>query len=511
MALKQESKLIQAHIKEVLSGKSSAYEQLYRTHVGRIYTFGLKFFDHNRQAAEELTKRVFVKAFEQISTYPENVNFILWLKKLAVEEIRKGGIEKSEEIHQASVADQALFALTEEERIVFILADVDKLAIEEIVEITNGSGDDINLKLENARKFMKEKLNADNLDDLDYKVNFLSKKSEPKQELWDIIYNKLHSMATKDLKEEAKGEVLNVGDVKITFGEKLQKLKEEKKKKEIFFKPVGVTITRKTFYIFLLVLLIAVAIYYFFFVKPPQWEVVNLSGSPSIKGGHKNIVVEKSSILEDENFVVTDNTSKALIKIPDIGEVYLNPGSSLKRNGGDGEISVNYGGIDVVKKEGSESFPVEVFSVLIEDYKPGSYSIKVNNKATIYSTSAYLLITSGERKVYLLPEYMCEVNQNKQVGIPYSLSASEEYINAVNDFSLKENKERLNMILLLSEKKDALTLFNILTMVDKSSREIVINKLHSIVRIPRDVNPHQVSNLDKGELEKWLKAIEEQN
>jgi len=509
MALKQESKLIQAHIKEVLSGKSSAYEQLYRTHADRIYTFGLKFFNHNKQAAEELTKRVFIKAFEQMNAYPENVTFILWLKKLAVEEIRTGGIEKSEEIHQASIADQAVFALPEGERIVYILADVEKLTVEEILEITNDSNDDINFKLEIARRFMEEKLNADNLNDLDYKVNFVSKKSEPREELWDIIYNEIHSMATKDLEEEAKGEVLNVGDARITLAEKLQKYKEEKKEKEISFKPVDVAKRKKAIITFLLLMLIASAIYYFFFVKHPQWEVINLSGSPSIKEeGSKNIVVKKNNILEDENFVVTNSTSKAVIKVPDIGEVFLSPGSSIKRDGG--EISVNYGHIDVVKKPGSESFPVEVFSVIIEYYKPCSYSIKVNNKATVYSESAYLLITSGKRDIYLIPDYTCEINKNKQVGIPYSLFASEEYINAVNDFSVKENKETLNMILQQSEKKDALTLFTILTMVAKSSREIVINKLHSLVRIPKDVNPYLVANLDKGELEKWLKAIEEQ-
>ncbi|OGU70912.1 MAG: hypothetical protein A2V93_03585 [Ignavibacteria bacterium RBG_16_34_14] len=513
MAIKQENKLIRAHIKEVLSGKSSAYEQLYKTHTSRIYTFGLKFFNHNEQAAEELTKRVFIKAFEEIKTYPENVTFILWLKKLTVEEIRKGDIKKSEETtHQASIADQAIFALPDEERIVFILRDVDKLTIEESIEITKDSAHDINLKLENARKFVMEKLNADSLNDLDYKVNLVSQKSEPKQELWEIIYNEIHSIATKDLKEEAKGEVLNVGDAKETISEKFQKLKEEKKEKEVFLKPMGVTKTRRAVYIFLLVVLIATAVYYIFFVKPPQWEVVNLSGSPSIKENLKNIVVSKSSILEKDDLLYTDQNSKALIKIHDVGEIYVNPGSSIKRNGGDAQIVIISGDIDVVKKAGSESLPVGVFSAIVEDYEAGSYSIKIsNNKAGIYSTGADLTITSGEREVYLIPQYMCEINQNGEVGIPYSLSASEEFINAVNDLSLQENNERLNRILLLSDKKDALTLFNILTMVGKSSRDIVINKLHSLVRLPKDVNPHQVANLDKGELKKWLKAIEVQN
>ncbi len=518
MALKQESKLIQAHIKEVLAGKSSAYEQLYRTHAERIYTLGLKFYDHNKQAGEELTKRVFIKGFEQINTYSENITFILWLKKLAVEEIRIGGIEKSKEIHQASVADRAVFALPEEERIIFILHDVEKHTVEEILEITKTSGDEVNAMLENARKLVMEKLNVNSLDDLDYKINFLSIKPEPNEELWGIIYTQIHNFATKDLKEEAKGDILNVGDAKLSLGEKFQKFKEEreegeeKEEKEVFLKPKGLTILRKAFYPFLMIL-IGVVVWYLFFLKPPQWEVVNLSGSPSIKGSSRNIVVEKSSILEDDDLLSTNQNSKAVIKIPDVGEIYLNPNSKLKRNGGDGEIAVTSGGVDVVKKKGSKkSFPVQIFSAIIEDYNAGSYSIKVNDdSAIVYSMTASLLISSGDREVHLIPEYMCEINQKSQIGIPYSISASEEFVNAVNDFSLQANEERLNIILLQSEKKDALTLFNILPMVEKGSRDIVINKLHSLVRIPKDVSPHQVANLNKGDLEKWLKAIEEQN
>ncbi|RPI74034.1 MAG: sigma-70 family RNA polymerase sigma factor, partial [Ignavibacteriales bacterium] len=209
MALKQESKLIQSHISEVRSGKSAAYEQLYNVHAGRIYTFGLKFFNHSKYGAEELTKRVFITAFEQINSYPQNITFILWLQKFAVEELRKGDIQKGDEIHQVSPVDEAVFLLPEEERIIFILSDIEKLNTEEMVEVVPEPVESISAKLDSARKRMLEKLNVNNLTELDYKVNFVSKKPEPRDELWDIIYNHIHFFATKDLKEDTAGEVLN--------------------------------------------------------------------------------------------------------------------------------------------------------------------------------------------------------------------------------------------------------------------------------------------------------------
>ncbi|HSP88301.1 MAG TPA: hypothetical protein VLN45_09215 [Ignavibacteriaceae bacterium] len=512
MALKQESKLIQVNIKEVLAGKSSTYEQLYRTHAGRIYTFGLKFYDHNKQAAEQLTKKVFIRGFEEINSYSENTTFILWLKKIATEEIRKGDIEKSEEIHQASIADEAVYALPEEERIVFILNDIEKHSVEEIIEITKNTEEEINAKLGNARNSVMEKLNVKSIDDLDYKINFVSVKPEPKEGLWEAVYNHIHKFATKDLKEEDEGEVLSIGDAKESLGEKYQKYKDEKKEKEIFLKPEGFKFPRKVILVFLLVVVISVAVWYLFLIKTPQWEVVNLSGSPTIKGDSKNVVVENSSILEKNDLLSTNKNSKALIKIAGVGEITINPGSSVERGGGKGEISITFGDIEIIKTEKSEPFSVNVFSVTIEDYKAGSYSVKVNeNNSFVYSISAGLLITSGTREIYLLPEYICEIDQKSQLGIPYSKTASEELINAVNDFNLEKNNEALDIILVKSQESDALTLFNVLSIVDKNRRELVINKLHSLVRIPKDVNPHQVANLNKGDLKKWLKAIEEQN
>ncbi len=190
--MKQENKLVQSLIREVQSGKSSAFEQLYRTHVGRIYSFGLKFFEHNKPASEELTKRVFVSGFEQINAYPENETFILWLRMMAVYEARNGDIEKSIESYEPGAVEEAIFSLPVEERIIYILHDVDKLQNEEIILITKDSVEHINIELSRARKLMMDKLKVRRLDDLDYKVAFLPKNVEPGRELWNTIFKAIN-------------------------------------------------------------------------------------------------------------------------------------------------------------------------------------------------------------------------------------------------------------------------------------------------------------------------------
>jgi DNA-directed RNA polymerase specialized sigma24 family protein len=187
-------------IREVQSGKSSAFEQLYETHVSRVYTFGLKFFEQNKPAAEELTKRVFISAFEQINAYPENETFILWLRMLAVYEVRKDEISKPIELHDGAGIDEAIFSLPIEERIIFILHDIDKLQNEEITLITKDTVEHINIVLGRARKLIMDKLNLKRLDDLDYKVAFLPRKIGPDSELWKAIYKEM--IKGKQEKEE---------------------------------------------------------------------------------------------------------------------------------------------------------------------------------------------------------------------------------------------------------------------------------------------------------------------
>lgn len=201
--MQQESKLVQSLIREVQSGKSSAFEQLYGTHVSRIYTFGLKFFKQNKPAAEELTKRVFISAFQQINVYPENETFILWLRMIAVYEVRNVDIEESIEQHETGAIEEAIFSLPVEERVIFILHDIEKLQNEEITLITKDTVEHINIVLGNARKLMMNKLNVKRLDDLDYKASFLPKKIQPGPELWKAILKEI--IKSKPEKQEERG------------------------------------------------------------------------------------------------------------------------------------------------------------------------------------------------------------------------------------------------------------------------------------------------------------------
>lgn len=94
----------------------------------------------NSALSLELTKKIFISAWMQISEYDGSINFSTWLTKVAaftiLEELKK--IEKSE-IAPADTAsnnfDKELMKLPESERIVFVLHDIEKFSHEEVAEL----------------------------------------------------------------------------------------------------------------------------------------------------------------------------------------------------------------------------------------------------------------------------------------------------------------------------------------------------------------------------------------
>lgn len=66
---------------ETLRGDLAAYETLIRRHERRIFFLGLKFHK-NYEDAEDYTQEVFLKAYEKLGTFRNNVPFSAWLYRI---------------------------------------------------------------------------------------------------------------------------------------------------------------------------------------------------------------------------------------------------------------------------------------------------------------------------------------------------------------------------------------------------------------------------------------------
>lgn len=73
-----------ALVRRSLDGDVSAFEELYRGHVGRVHGAILRLVGMDRGRAEELTQDAFVRAWQKLSSFRHESAFSTWLYRLGV-------------------------------------------------------------------------------------------------------------------------------------------------------------------------------------------------------------------------------------------------------------------------------------------------------------------------------------------------------------------------------------------------------------------------------------------
>ncbi len=75
---------VPALVRRATAGDVAAFEQLYRTHVGRVHGAILRLVGMDRARAEELTQDAFVRAWQKLSSFRHESAFSTWLHRLGV-------------------------------------------------------------------------------------------------------------------------------------------------------------------------------------------------------------------------------------------------------------------------------------------------------------------------------------------------------------------------------------------------------------------------------------------
>jgi RNA polymerase sigma-70 factor (ECF subfamily) len=166
-----------ADVQRAANGDHSAFERLYRGHVGRIYSLAVRMVDDEH--AEDLTQEIFIRAWRKLDTFRGQSQFGTWLHRLAVNHIlsRRSTLRKREARRaggdgllsrvvaprrRASGAaldiEGALERLPGRAREVFVLYDVEGYSHDEIAEALGVSVGTSKSQLHRARMLMREQL-----------------------------------------------------------------------------------------------------------------------------------------------------------------------------------------------------------------------------------------------------------------------------------------------------------------------------------------------------------------
>ena len=164
-------------INRTLNGDNAAFEQLYKENVGRVYGVCVRIISNSKRA-EELTQDVFVKAWENLSSFRGESLFSTWIYKIAVNislmELRSSKkrflrfkfidkklnhTKKHNPAHSDSIdLEQAVSNLPDKARAVFVLHEIEGYKHEEIAEMMEINPGTSKAQLYRARNLLREAL-----------------------------------------------------------------------------------------------------------------------------------------------------------------------------------------------------------------------------------------------------------------------------------------------------------------------------------------------------------------
>lgn len=164
-------------VRRAQQGDISAFELLYRNHVGMVYALCLRM-TCNTGRAEELTQDVFVRLWDRIGSFRGDSAFSSWLHRVAVNTVlvdlrsnrrRNQRVQVGEERGDESPAavttpdlamdlESAIASLPPQARAVLILHDIEGYKHEEIAEQMGLATGTSKAQLHRARKLLREVL-----------------------------------------------------------------------------------------------------------------------------------------------------------------------------------------------------------------------------------------------------------------------------------------------------------------------------------------------------------------
>lgn len=169
------------------NGAVQPFEELVRRHQHRVLSVALRIL-HRREDAEEITQQVFLKAYTSIRRFDMRSAFSTWLYKIAVNEcwdsLRKKKVRplvyeselSADQVNQLDVyaradrstaspdertlardlVERLLECLSEEDRGILLLKEVEGLSVQEIAEIYDLNVNTVKVRMFRARAAMME-------------------------------------------------------------------------------------------------------------------------------------------------------------------------------------------------------------------------------------------------------------------------------------------------------------------------------------------------------------------
>lgn len=238
------------------------------------------------------------------------------------------------------------------------------------------------------------------------------------------------------------------------------------------------------------------------------WEIRRVAGAPRVN----DVRLGSVGAVRVGQWIETDDSSRAVLAVGDIGEVDVKPGTRLRlvqARATDHRLALERGSIYAQVDAPPRLFFVETPAGTAVDLGC-AYALDVDSlgNGTLRVTAGYVEFSwSGRRSI--VPLGAISVTRPGQgPGTPYAHDAPEALRHALLDFDFSNGgEEAARRAVSAARAEDAVSLWHLLQRVPEGLRPAVYDRLASLVPPPLDVTREGALRLDAETLERYWGQI----
>jgi hypothetical protein len=239
-----------------------------------------------------------------------------------------------------------------------------------------------------------------------------------------------------------------------------------------------------------------------------SWDVARLNGVPRIGSAEVN----DQGKLGVGQWLETDTNSRARITVSNIGEVEIDPNTRVRlieTNPTEHRLELAEGRLSAHISAPPKLFFVDTPSAVAEDLGC-AYTLEVDKagNSLLRVTTGWVSLQLKDRESMVPAGAACATRPGTGPGTPYFEDASETFRTALSRVDSGHDPAQTKVVLANSRVRDTLTLWNLLPRVEGVERELVYDRMATLVSPPKGVTREGILNLDQKMLDEWKEKLE---
>ena len=524
----EQNKYMRTLIENAQNGKLVSLEELYEINLNQVHTLVSRLAG-NKLTAELLTKNILVRVWEKMNEEgPGEKLFSDWLKDLAVEmavkELKKPTFLKDKKLkkrlkkerHSANYSsnptEKYIAELPLNHRITFVLNKIENYNLSKIADFIGIAESEVEVLLsESIEKISAAKSDA--------RAEFFSSEQwlnlqaviDPDNNLLKNAIEEIKQIRTEEVKEEEEQTEVQKKEEIIEIEKAIDKKRKEKakaKKEDKDWKAPKEPIKINKKIVLGLTIPVIIFLSIQFISSSTDWPVTVDSGKAIIN----DELISSGAELSDGDRIRTDDVSSATIGIPKVGRISIFGSTTFKRLTESHSAELFEGKANVNADNPLEELSIKVPEATIKNIgNSATYTVEVDQRgnSTIELNSGWLYVKTLDNDIIFPPNYILNLTKGSGAGVPYSSSASFEFITLIDEYLFGGKRDvTLSSLLKKSSKEDIITLWNLLPRGNAGHQvESIYYRLNELAPHSDAISKVDILLLDPNALNLWLKEI----